>query len=179
MTGGRTKCTALVNQVLFPYSMEPVQEDLKNDVPFSVATDASNKEMNQKFFQYIEEWSETNSTGNNSFQWHILTLSHVNWADIEHYVEFLTKEMPDTKINANCLFEIERRLNVYLNSNKMEQLENQHAEIDKRWVEILNHFKNEHFPYDNLVILVEFTLCFPRTNAESFSIGNDFRKSET
>ncbi|GFU74050.1 hypothetical protein TNCV_1641751 [Trichonephila clavipes] len=42
MTGGRTKCTALVNQVLFPYSMELVQEDLKNDVPFSVATDASN-----------------------------------------------------------------------------------------------------------------------------------------
>ncbi|GFX56333.1 uncharacterized protein TNCV_2242651 [Trichonephila clavipes] len=43
MTGGRTKCTALVNQVLFPYSMELVQEDLKNDVPFSVANDASNK----------------------------------------------------------------------------------------------------------------------------------------
>ncbi|GFV98679.1 uncharacterized protein TNCV_1453651 [Trichonephila clavipes] len=42
MTGGRTKCTALVNQVLFPYFMELVQEDLKNDVPFSVATDASN-----------------------------------------------------------------------------------------------------------------------------------------
>ncbi|GFU96465.1 uncharacterized protein TNCV_90381 [Trichonephila clavipes] len=49
MTGGRTKCTALVNQVLFPYSMELVQEDLKNDVPFSVATDASNK-GNRKFF---------------------------------------------------------------------------------------------------------------------------------
>ncbi|GFU61463.1 uncharacterized protein TNCV_2287631 [Trichonephila clavipes] len=46
MTGGRTKCTALVNQVLFPYSMEPVQEDLKNDVPFLVATDASNKADN-------------------------------------------------------------------------------------------------------------------------------------
>ncbi|GFV99721.1 dimer_Tnp_hAT domain-containing protein [Trichonephila clavipes] len=44
MTGGRTKCTALVNQGLFPYSMELVQEDLKNDVPFSVANDASNKD---------------------------------------------------------------------------------------------------------------------------------------
>ncbi|GFX84365.1 uncharacterized protein TNCV_4134751 [Trichonephila clavipes] len=49
MTGGRTKCTALVNQVLFKYSMELVQEDLKNNVPFSVATDASNKD-NRKFF---------------------------------------------------------------------------------------------------------------------------------
>ncbi|GFV62648.1 dimer_Tnp_hAT domain-containing protein [Trichonephila clavipes] len=68
MTGGRTKCTALVNQVLFPYSMEPVQEDLKNDVPFSVATDASNKDHEvEKFTKnatnayhralaYIEKW---------------------------------------------------------------------------------------------------------------------------
>lgn len=49
MTGGRTKCTAIVNQVLYPYSMELVQEDLKNEVPFSIATDASNK-GNRKFF---------------------------------------------------------------------------------------------------------------------------------
>ncbi|GFX17215.1 uncharacterized protein TNCV_2857381 [Trichonephila clavipes] len=49
--------------------------------------------------------------------------------DIENYVEFLSEEMPDVKINDNCLLEVEveRRLNVYLNSNKIEQLENQHA----------------------------------------------------
>ena len=70
---------------------------------------------------------------------------------------------------------------VYLNSDKLEQWENQHVEIDKRWVEIFNHFKNEHIPYENLVILVEFTLCCPGTNAaveRVFSIGNDFWTSE-
>ncbi|GFS62199.1 hypothetical protein TNCV_477251 [Trichonephila clavipes] len=36
--------------------------------------------------------------------------------------------MPDIKIDDNCLFEVERRLNAYLNSNKLEQLGNQHAE---------------------------------------------------
>ncbi|GFV44881.1 hypothetical protein TNCV_4966351 [Trichonephila clavipes] len=36
--------------------------------------------------------------------------------------------MRDIKINDNCLFEVERRLNVFLNSNKSEQWENQHAE---------------------------------------------------
>ncbi|GFY00639.1 hypothetical protein TNCV_2140331 [Trichonephila clavipes] len=36
--------------------------------------------------------------------------------------------MPDIKIDDNCLFEVERRLNVYLNSNELEQLENQYAE---------------------------------------------------
>ncbi|GFV49888.1 uncharacterized protein TNCV_1391701 [Trichonephila clavipes] len=66
---------------------------------------------------------------------------------------------------------------MYLNSKKLEQLENQHAEIDKRWVEIINHFKSEHIPYENLVILVEFTLGCTGANAaveRVFSIGNDF-----
>ncbi|GFT16469.1 hypothetical protein TNCV_281101 [Trichonephila clavipes] len=81
------------------------------------------------FLQNVEEWSETNITGNNSFQWYLLTWSQVKWADIENYVEFLSKEMPDIKIDDNCLFEVERRLNLYLNSNKLEQLENKHAKI--------------------------------------------------
>ncbi|GFU39080.1 hypothetical protein TNCV_815671 [Trichonephila clavipes] len=83
--------------------------------------------MNQTCFQNVEEWSETNITGNNSFQWYFLTWSQVKRADVENYVEFLSKEMPDIKIDNNCLFEAERRLNVYLNSNKFEQLENQHV----------------------------------------------------
>ncbi|GFW52481.1 hypothetical protein TNCV_404091 [Trichonephila clavipes] len=79
--------------------------------------------MNQTHFQNVEERSKTNITGNNSFQWYFLT-----WADIENSVEFLWKEMPDIKIDDNCLFGVERRLNVHLNSNKLEQLENQDAE---------------------------------------------------
>ncbi|GFV53217.1 hypothetical protein TNCV_1065761 [Trichonephila clavipes] len=84
--------------------------------------------MNQRCFQIVKEWSETNITGNNSFQWYFFTWSQVKWADIENCVEFLSKEMPDIKIDDNGLFEVERRLNVQLNSNKLEQLENQHAE---------------------------------------------------
>ncbi|GFY33665.1 uncharacterized protein TNCV_4593771 [Trichonephila clavipes] len=83
--------------------------------------------MNQTCFQNVEEWSETNITGNNSFQWYFLNLSQVNWADIE-IVKFLPKEMPDIKIDDYCLFQVERRLNVHLKSNKLEQLQNQHAE---------------------------------------------------
>ncbi|GFX40878.1 hypothetical protein TNCV_3760991 [Trichonephila clavipes] len=49
-------------------------------------------------------------------------------ADIENYVEFLSKEISGIKIDDNCLFEVERRLNVHLNSNKFEQLENQRAD---------------------------------------------------
>ncbi|GFW75102.1 uncharacterized protein TNCV_448071 [Trichonephila clavipes] len=101
-----------------------------------------------------------------------LTSSHGNWADVENYVNFSSKEILDIKIDDNCLIEEIRRLNVYLNYNK---LENQHAEIDKRWVEILNHFKNEHIPYEKLVIFFEFTLRRPGTNAlvlRVFSVGN-------
>ncbi|GFV96878.1 uncharacterized protein TNCV_4350911 [Trichonephila clavipes] len=84
--------------------------------------------MNQICFQNVEEWSETNITGNNSFEWYFLIWSQVKWADIENYVKFLSKEMPNIKIDDNCLFEVERRLNVHLNPNKLEQLEYQHAE---------------------------------------------------
>ncbi|GFX83143.1 hypothetical protein TNCV_4987371 [Trichonephila clavipes] len=94
------------------------------------------REINQTCFQNVEEWSEANITENNSFQCYFLTSLQVNWADIEHCVQFLSKEMTDIKIDDNGLFEEERRLNGYLNSNKLEQLENKHAEIDKRWVEI-------------------------------------------
>ncbi|GFY02744.1 hypothetical protein TNCV_3506241 [Trichonephila clavipes] len=40
-----------------------------------------------------------------------VTPSPVNWADIENCVEFLLKEMPDMKIDNNCLLEEFRRLN--------------------------------------------------------------------
>ncbi|GFU43588.1 uncharacterized protein TNCV_3728311 [Trichonephila clavipes] len=69
----------------------------------------------------------------------------------------------------------------YFGSGIQKCVRRRHAEIDKRWVEILKHFKNEHFPYDNLVIFVEFTLCCPGTNEveKDFSVGNDFWKSVT
>ncbi|GFX81693.1 hypothetical protein TNCV_3726701 [Trichonephila clavipes] len=85
--------------------------------------------MNQTCFQYFKERSETNNTGNDSYQWYFLTSLQVNWGDMKNCVEFLLKEMPDIKIDDICLFEEERKLNAYLNSNKLEQLENQHAEI--------------------------------------------------
>ncbi|GFU03688.1 dimer_Tnp_hAT domain-containing protein [Trichonephila clavipes] len=90
--------------------------------------------------------------------------------------------MPDVKIDDNCLFVLVKRLNAYLNSNKLEQWVNKHAEIEKRWLEIFNTFKNERFPYEPLFVLVEFTLCSPGTNASVemgfFPIGNDFWTSE-
>lgn len=135
----------------------------------------------QTCFQYVEEWSETNMTTNNSFQWCFLTSSEVNWADIEKCVEFLSTEMPDIKIDDNALFDEIRRLNLYLNSDKLDIWKNQYVEIDKRWVEIFNYFKKEHIPYENLAILVEFVLSCPGTNAaveRVFSIGNDFWTSE-
>ncbi|GFX51605.1 hypothetical protein TNCV_5013091 [Trichonephila clavipes] len=97
-------------------------------------------EMNQTCFQNEEDWPETNITGNNSSRWYFLTSSQVNWADIQNFVEFLSREMPDIKIDDNDLFEEEKQLNRCLNSNTLEQLENQHAEIDKRWVKKLKPF---------------------------------------
>ncbi|GFX42779.1 hypothetical protein TNCV_2197361 [Trichonephila clavipes] len=47
--------------------------------------------------------------------------------------------MPDIKIDDNGLFIVERRLNVYLSSNKLEQLENKHAK------ELVKYGDEAHF----------------------------------
>ncbi|GFT67147.1 uncharacterized protein TNCV_783021 [Trichonephila clavipes] len=78
--------------------------------------------------------------------------------------------MPDNKIVDNGLFDGIGRLNVHLNYNKLKQMEHQHAVIDKRWMEIFIHFKNERIPYKSLIILFEFTFCCPGTNAAVESV---------
>ncbi|GFV76933.1 uncharacterized protein TNCV_690031 [Trichonephila clavipes] len=97
-----------------------------------------------------------------------LTWFQVKWANIENYVEFLSKEMPDNKIDDNCLFEVERRLNVYLNSNKLEQLENQHAEK----MTVLEA-KREEFVADALIyaksLCEEFGISFEPPKRTIFS----------
>ncbi|GFV30259.1 dimer_Tnp_hAT domain-containing protein [Trichonephila clavipes] len=81
---------------------------------------------------------------------------------LENCVQFSLKEIPNIKIDDTPLFDEIRRLNEKnLNSDKLEQWGNQHVEIHERWVEMFNHFKNEHIPCENLVILVEFTLRCP------------------
>ncbi|GFT14475.1 uncharacterized protein TNCV_4004411 [Trichonephila clavipes] len=87
MTGGRTKCTALVNQVLFPYSMELVHEDLKNDVPFSVATDASNK-GNRNFFQLLFNFYEDSFEDSTSIKerlCEVMDKSRLPWSRVTAY----------------------------------------------------------------------------------------------
>ncbi|GFT96275.1 uncharacterized protein TNCV_3907111 [Trichonephila clavipes] len=108
-----------------------------------------------------------------------LTSSQKKWANVENRVEFLSKEMPDIKIDDSCRLEEERRLNAFLNTNKLGQLENQDVEkliIYER--NYLNHFKNEHIPCEIVFILLEFTLYCRGTNAAVervfFSVGNDF-----
>ncbi|GFU22140.1 hypothetical protein TNCV_2060261 [Trichonephila clavipes] len=44
---------------------------------------------------------------------HFVHNEQVNWADIENRVEFVSKEMPNVKVEDNGLFEEIRTLNVY------------------------------------------------------------------
>jgi len=97
--------------------------------------------------QYVEEWFETNITGNYSFQWCFLTSSQVNWTDIKNYVAILLKKLSDINIDDNCLFEEIKRLNVHLTSDKLKQWKNQHVEIDKKkkWMEIFKRVRGGAF----------------------------------
>ena len=58
MTAGRTKTSAIVNNVLYPYSLELVLNDLQKGLPFSVSTDASNK-GNRKLYPVVVQYFTT------------------------------------------------------------------------------------------------------------------------
>ena len=49
MSCGRTKATSLINNVIYPFALEYVLMKLRSGIPFSLATDASNK-GSHKFF---------------------------------------------------------------------------------------------------------------------------------
>ncbi|XP_070793562.1 cytochrome P450 2C5-like isoform X2 [Pituophis catenifer annectens] len=55
MSCGRTKSSAIVNEVLYPFSIELVLNDLKTGIPFSLSTDASNK-GNRKMYPVVAQY---------------------------------------------------------------------------------------------------------------------------
>ncbi|GFV28078.1 transposable element Tcb1 transposase [Trichonephila clavipes] len=159
MTGGRTKCTALVNQVLFPYSMEPVQEDLKNDVPFSVVTDASNKDHEvEKFTKnatnayhralaYIEKWYPFENQNYKTFSCLNLECGRLTrWINCSNYGQYLhgSSKLPLNRFTMNWLhFSVFPSLKLEGNSIEM-------------WCKF---FQKEEAP--NLLKIVQFVCSVP------------------
>ncbi|GFV89941.1 hypothetical protein TNCV_4642841 [Trichonephila clavipes] len=87
--------------------------------PANVRTLSFDRFNEHQFLYTVEEGSQTNITGNNSFQWCFWTSPQVNWADIENCIEFLSKEMPDIEIDDNCL----RMKNTFFPQTEWQQVE--------------------------------------------------------
>lgn len=130
-------------------------------------------------YEYIEEWI-VNFKALNCFKWTLLN-SKIEWKEVSLAVEFVMQEVKDIVINDNFLFEEIRRVNLYLNEEKLKKWNDEKIELDKRWVDIFRHFREEHIPHENLKVLIEISLCCPGTNAaveRVFSLGNDYWSSE-
>ena len=55
MSCGRTKSSSVVNEVLYPFSIELVLNDLKTGIPFALSTDASN-EGNRNMYPVVAQY---------------------------------------------------------------------------------------------------------------------------
>lgn len=93
-------------------------------------------------YEYIEEWI-VNFRALNCFKWTLLN-SKIEWKEVSSVVEFVMREVKDIVINDNFLFEEIRRVNLYLNEEKLKKWNDEKIELDKRWVEIFRHFRVSH-----------------------------------
>lgn len=97
-------------------------------------------------YEYIEEWI-VNFRALICFKLTLLN-SEIDWKEVTSAVEFV--KVKDIVINDNFLYEEIRRVNFYLNEEKLKKWNNEKIELDKRWVEIFRHFRVEHIPHENL-----------------------------
>ncbi|KAJ8926625.1 hypothetical protein NQ314_020989 [Rhamnusium bicolor] len=116
----------------------------------------------------------------NCFQWTELN-TVVEWTDVQTTFEFISNKISN-KIEENDLFDEVTFLNHYLRREEIiTKWNHDNIEIDMRWVEVFNYFRQEHIPFSNLLNIVQYSLCLPGTNAPTervFSIMNNIWTAE-
>ncbi|TMW46851.1 hypothetical protein DOY81_008068 [Sarcophaga bullata] len=55
----------------------------------------------------------------------------LEWKEVSSAVEFVMKELKDIVINHNFLFEVIRRVNLYLNEEKLKKWNDEKIQLDK------------------------------------------------
>ena len=149
-----------------------------NFVPFMVRNilsdvDSNNPGVKNKFlkdsqlfydtaFEYMDEWT-ANFEIFEVFEF--VTLEKpMNYDGLEEPVK-LIKEKFDVNIDENKLFDEVYRLNKYCDKDTTKFWSTEKIDIEKRWLEIFDHFEKIGYPMQNLYFLVDFILSLPGTNS--------------
>ncbi|GBM92514.1 hypothetical protein AVEN_123172-1 [Araneus ventricosus] len=121
---------------------------------------------------YLDLWE--NSFGKTEqFAWVNLTKTNaVDWENAETSAEIINSSLlyvPDMKINNDELFDEVVLAKEYLQSN-WEQWKQEETTRDviisseEKWLRLFGHFKENHIAVPNLIKILEYAFCLPRTS---------------
>lgn len=162
---------------------------LKNDL----RTSEENGDINRQWFEshvkmfyknaydYLNKWS-VHFLPFENLEWAMLN-KEVCWEEIQDGLSSLiaSEYLNNDSFNENELFDEVGYLKNFLSMEKLIHWRESKTSIDQKWVEIFNHFENESIPYKNILIIIEFLLCLPGTNAPTerlFTFMNRYWTSE-
>ena len=87
------------------------------------------------------------------FKW-IELKKQVNWRDVEATLDYAIKmkNLGETKNSSleNDLFDEVSYLKAYVTDTKILDWANSEVEVDQKWIEIFDHFSNNHVPCEYL-----------------------------
>lgn len=88
------------------------------------------------------------------------------WAFLEASAKYLEdKKQFDTLANDNELFDQFTELKKFVTADKIQFWEEKITPVDKRWIEIFQHFSKNKIESCHLLLIISFILCLPGTSA--------------
>ncbi|KAL4121392.1 hypothetical protein QTP88_013914 [Uroleucon formosanum] len=106
-----------------------------------------------------------------------ITLKKVpNWSEIEKVAEFISNKGFFNPNNDTALFDQFMLTLQYVTQEKIDEWNLEKKSTDQRWVCIFKYFKEKDIQCDKMIIIVEYVLCLPGSNASTECVFSHISK---
>ncbi|KAL4091311.1 hypothetical protein QTP88_026014 [Uroleucon formosanum] len=106
-----------------------------------------------------------------------ITLKKVpNWSEIEKVAEFISNKGFFNPNNDTALFDQFMLTVQYVTQEKIDEWNLEKKSTDQRWVCIFKYFKEKDIQCDKMIIIVEYVLCLPGSNASTERVFSHISK---
>ncbi|KAL4108051.1 hypothetical protein QTP88_018308 [Uroleucon formosanum] len=106
-----------------------------------------------------------------------ITLKKVpNWSEIEKVAEFISNKGFFNPNNDTALFDQFMLTLQYVTQEKIDEWNLEKKSTDQRWVCIFKYFKEKDIQCDKMIIIVEYVLCLPGSNASTERVFSHISK---
>lgn len=130
--------------------------------------------------EYLRQWENPDCQNLETFRW-VLLQETPQFSSIQPSLEVVSLNNSKIKIDEDGLFDETTCIKQYVTEKKIEEWQASNISVSCRWTEIFNFCVKNKLNYYNTLLLVEFALCLPGTNAELervFSIINNIWTAE-